>query len=136
MQTINNYMIRGIIPVLLAIFVLACSKDPGSGGTSTIYGKVLVRNFNSTFTDFREEYYAQDETVYIIYGNDRSYGDKIKTTYNGDFEFKYLRPGDYHLYCYSKDTTLQTNALIPVIRDVTITKNHQEVEVPLMVICK
>jgi len=122
--------------LVTVIVLLSCNKEPGTGGNSTIYGKVLVRNYNSTFTLLKEIYPGQDETVYLIYGDDRSYSDHIKSTYDGSWEFKYLRPGNYHVYCYSKDSSLQTNALIPIIRDVTIKKHHQEVEVPTMVIIK
>jgi hypothetical protein len=126
--------------LILSTFVLSigvsCKKDAGEGGNSTLYGKVYVKDYNSTFTLLEDEYYAPDEDVYIIYGNDRSYGDHIKTTYNGNYEFKYLRPGTYHIYAYSKDSSSQTNAVIPIIRDVEITGRKQEVEVPEIVILK
>ena len=128
-----------IIPLwvlLLTPIVFSCAKEPGTGGNSTIYGKVYVKNYNSTFTELKGEYYAQDEEVYLIYGDDRSYSEHINTTYNGSYEFKYLRPGTYHLYCYSKDSTLQSDAMVPVIRDVTIDNKHQQVQVPTMVIFK
>jgi hypothetical protein len=115
---------------LTAMFLLlaACSKDPGQGGSSSIYGKVWVRDYNTTYTMLMDEYYGQEIDVYIIYGEDKSYSDRTRTSYDGSFEFKYLRKGTYHIYAYSKDSTLQTLALIPVIKDVEITKNRQEVE--------
>jgi len=118
----------------LTVFLLSCEKDPGEGGKSTIYGKVYVKDYNSTFTILQEEYYGPDIWVYIIYGDDRDYSDRILTSYDGTYEFKYLRPGTYHVYAYSKDSTLQTNALLPVIRDVEVPKKKQEVEVEDIVI--
>lgn len=120
----------------LAVFLFSCSKEPGTGGNSSIFGKVLVKDYNATFTILNEEYYAQDIEVYLIYGDDKSYSEHVKTAYDGTYEFKYLRPGNYHVYCYSEDSTLQTLALIPIIRDVTLSKNKETVEVPQIVIFK
>jgi hypothetical protein len=136
LHLIKKHPVSLLLPVLMVLFILSCSKEPGQGGNSTLYGKVFVKDYNSTFTVLNEEYYGQDEEVYLIYGDDKSYSDHIKTSYDGSFEFKYLRPGDYHLYCYSKDSTLQTNALIPIIRDITITKKKQNVEVPQLILFK
>jgi hypothetical protein len=42
-----------------------------------------------------------DENVYIIYGNDQTfYSDDISTSYDGSFEFNYLRPGNYVVFMY------------------------------------
>ena len=133
---VKRYLVPVVLPLILALVLLSCSKEAGTGGNSSIYGKVFVKDYNSTYTQLNETYYGQDEDVYLIYGNDRSYSDHTKTSYNGSYEFKYLRPGDYHIYCYSEDSTLQSNAMIPIIRDVTIDKKKQEVEVPEIVIFK
>jgi hypothetical protein len=118
--------------VSFSLMMASCSKDPGEGGTSSISGKVFAKDYNSTFTVLQSEYYASDIWVYIIYGSDKDYGDRIKTSYDGTYEFKYLRPGTYHLYAYSKDSTMQTNAGVAVIRDVEISKNYKSVEAPLI----
>jgi hypothetical protein len=115
-------------------FLTSCKKEPGPGGKSTIYGKVLVKDYNSTCTELRETYYGPDIWVYLIYGDDRDYGDRIKTSYDGTWEFKYLRPGNYRVYAFSKDSTLQTNASVPVIREVSIPNKKQDIEVPDIVI--
>jgi hypothetical protein len=122
--------------ICLLIIVNSCSKDAGTGGTSGIIGKVYVKDYNGTFTVLQDEYYAQDEKVYIIYGDDKTYSDHANTNYDGTFEFKYLRKGTYHIYAYSSDSTLQTNAFVPVIKDVEVTKNGQEVESPEIIIFK
>jgi hypothetical protein len=124
-----------LIPVISILFI-ACSKEPGTGGISSIYGKVFVKDYNTAYTVLYEQYYGQDVDVYLIYGDDRSYSEHVSTAYDGSFEFKYLRPGDYHVFCYSEDSTLQTHALIPIIRDISITEKNQQVEVPEMVIFK
>jgi len=71
--------------------------------------------------------------VYIIYGNDRSYSQRERSNFDGVYEFKYLRPGNYTVYCYSKDSTLTVvSGIVPVIKKVTIDKNKQTVEVEEM----
>lgn len=120
--------------ILFLFLVSSCKKEAGEGGNSSIYGKVYVKDYNSTFTILQEEYYGPDNWVYIIYGDDRDYSDRIRTSYNGTYEFKYLRQGTYHIYVYSKDSSLQTNAAVAVVKDVTIDKKKQEVEVPDIVI--
>lgn len=135
MKIRDNIYFMPILTILI-LAMLSCSKEPGTGGNSTIYGKVYVKDYNSTFTILEDEYYGQDEDVFLIYGDDRSYSDHVRTSYDGSYEFKYLRPGDYHVYCYSSDSTLQSHALIPVIRDIAIDKKNQEIEVKTIEILK
>jgi len=120
--------------IMLPLILLSCEKEPGEGGKATLYGKVFVKEYNASFTVLQEEYYGPDIWVYIIYGDNRDYNDRIRTSYDGTWEFKYLRPGDYIVYTYSKDSTLQTNAPVPVIRKVTISSNKEETEVPEFII--
>ena len=119
---------------VLLLITLSCKKEAGIGGNSSLYGKVIVKDYNSTFTVLQEVYNAEERDVYIIYGDDKSYSDRTRTSYDGTYEFRYLRPGDYHIFVYSKDSTLQTNAMIPVIKDVSISKKHQDIEVPTMIV--
>jgi hypothetical protein len=120
-----------LICMLGVIFIIAsCSKDAGEGGNSTIFGKVYVKDYNATFTVLQDEYYGKEIDVYIIYGDDVSFGNRTRTNYDGTYEFKYMRPGTYHIYAYSKDSTLQTLSTLPVIKDVEVTKKKQTVEVP------
>ena len=115
--------------LITSIIALSCAKEAGEGGNSTIYGKITTYNYNAEFTNLRGVYPAADEDVYIIYGGDRSYSDHVKTSYEGIYEFKYLRPGDYTIYAYSKDSTLTlVSEMVAVIRKVTITDKKQTVE--------
>ena len=125
-----------LVAFLPAMFFSSCKKEAGEGGTSSIYGRIMVKDYNSTYTVLEEEYYGQDVDVYIIYGDDKTYSERIRTNYDGVFEFKYLRKGMYHVYAYSEDSTLQTNAMIPIIRDVEITKNNEEAETTDIIIFK
>ena len=123
-----------LISVGVSSLLSSCEKQPGSGGTSTIYGKVWVKDYNSAFTNLQEAYYGPDIWVYLVYGTDRDYSDRIRTSPDGTWEFKYLRTGNYKVYTYSKDSTLMTSAPIAVSREVEITGRKQEIEVPDLVI--
>jgi len=122
--------------VVLITLSFSCKKEAGEGGNSSIYGKVYVKDYNSNFTILQDEYYGQDVDVFIVYGDEQTYGDKTSTNYDGTFEFKYLRPGTYHVYAYSKDSTLQTLASIPIIKDVEISDKEEDVESPEIIIFK
>lgn len=130
----KSFIISMLLLLALPLMMTSCKKEPGPGGKSTIYGKVLVKDYNSTFTILNETYYGAGIWVYIIYGDDRDYGDRIQTNYDGTWEFKYLYPGTYHVYTYSKDSTLQTNSQIPVISEVVVPDKKQDIEVPDLVI--
>lgn len=124
---------KSAIPIFLLLVLslaeVSCSKEAGEGGNSTIYGKITTYNYNAEFTNLRGIYPSADEDVFIIYGNDRSYSQRVRTNYEGIYEFKYLRKGDYTIYAYSKDSTLTlVSGIIPVIRKVTIKDNKQTVE--------
>ena len=125
-----NKTSRVFLLIFLSVAFFSCSKEAGDGGNSTIYGKITAYNYNAEFTTLKGIYPAADEDVYLIYGEDRSYSERIRSNYNGIYEFKYLRPGDYTIYVYSKDSTLTlASEIYPVIKKVSITEKQQTVEV-------
>jgi len=118
-----------ITVIAMLLIVSSCKKGPGEGGNSTITGKIWVKDYNSDFTIFNGEYAGADEDVYIIYGDDVSYGDKVKSGPDGVFEFKYLRPGKYKVYVYSKDRTqVSVPNMVAVSATPEITKKKQTVD--------
>jgi hypothetical protein len=115
----------------------SCKKAPGAGGNSTITGTVWTEDWNSNFTQKNGEYNAVDEWVYIIYGDDKSYSDRIRTNYNGEYEFMYLRKGKYKIYTYSKDNTLQSpSGEMSIVKDVEIKGKKETVTVDRITIYK
>jgi hypothetical protein len=115
--------------ILLSTAAISCSKEAGDGGNSTIYGKIIAHNYNAEFTNLKGIYPAADEDVFIIYGNDYSYSERVRTSYEGIYEFKYLRKGEYTIYAYSKDSTLTLpSEMYAVIRKVKIDDNQQTVQ--------
>ena len=105
-----SFFLLGII----SLFMAACKKEAGEGGTSSIKGNVWAR-FHDKNAGYNviNSYKGTDIDVYIVYGDEVSYGDRIKTDYEGDFEFKYLRNGKYKVYVYSEDSAaiVATNPL-------------------------
>ena len=99
----QNYLLAALFFLLL---ITSCKKGSGDGGDSTIKGFVHVTRYNSSFTVAQGSYYNADEWVYIIYGDDVSYGDRTLTTPDGYFEFNYLRKGNYTVYVYSEDASV------------------------------
>jgi hypothetical protein len=98
----KNYLI--IFSVLCFLFV-SCEKGPGEGGRTSIVGKVWAEEWDDiSYTVHYDslDRWAADEDVFIIYGDDVSFGERIRTGPDGVFEFKYLREGDYTIYVYSE----------------------------------
>jgi hypothetical protein len=129
--------------MILFAAITSCKKQAGPGGTSSIRGEILVRQYDLSFSSFDEEYPGADEEVYIIYGDDISYSERIRASYDGAFQFPYLRPGSYEVYVYSEDSAAivgpPANPNAPrkaVLVDVEITKQHQDVDVGTIVILK
>jgi hypothetical protein len=113
--------------------MFSCKKGPGEGGTSSIHGYVSVLKLNAFLTDTLVIYGGYDEDVYIIYGDDVSYGDRIRSGPDGNFEFKYLREGNYKIYVYSDDTLAPgfidtvPNKYV-VMKSIEITQKKQNID--------
>jgi hypothetical protein len=101
-------MKKSFVALCCAIILLAaCKKDAGDGGNSSIKGHVNI-DYRITLENpntYTNTVNGGDRDVYIVYGEHISPDDRVWTNKDGDFEFKYLRPGKYTLYTYSQDTT-------------------------------
>ena len=117
-----------LLTLILLVFG-SCRKSPGPGGNSAITGKVIVNHYNPDFSLLKSTEPAIDEYVYIIYNEGSGYGTRVKTAYDGTFEFTNLTKGDYQIYVYSMDTTrTSSNGYIPVIKNISVTKKKQVVD--------
>ncbi len=139
----NTFLKNGmLISAFAAILFTSCKKEEGEGGTSSVTGRVYVKDYNSEFTSVHHEYYSMDEDVFIMYGDHQYYDDKTTTGYDGTFRFGNLRKGKYTIFIYSDDTTYYSNwspdnpETYPVIREFEITKNNQEITLDEIVIAK
>lgn len=121
----------------ITLTISACKKPAGEGGQASIKGRVYVRNYNTAFTVLNDQYYAQGEQVYIIYGDETAVGNNVRTSYDGSFEFPYLRKGNYKVYVLSKDSTSSAlSKTVEVLRNVTITKKKEVITLPTLTIIK
>lgn len=130
----KSSILRLTLLVIVGVLLFSCKKEPGPGGTSSIYGKVLVKDYNSTFTVLNEVYYGPGNWVYLIYGDDRNYSERVQTGIDGAYEFKYLRQGSYRVYALSKDSTLTTNAMIPVLKPIDVPSGTHDIDAGDLVI--
>ena len=107
---------------LLVLSLFSCSKEEGEGGRSSISGKVHMTDITG---GNQGEYDAPDYDVYIIYGDqDDIYDDDMKTNYDGSFEFKNLRSGNYRVYAYTVDAS-KTSGISPVFKSIEIGKDEE-----------
>lgn len=126
-----------IFSISLLLLFSNCKKEAGAGGTSSIKGKVYAKYYDKYFYVLTDSAYAPEVDVYIIYGNQSTFGDRTRTNYDGTYEFKYLQIGTYKIYAYSRDSTgffmHQVNKFAPpvaVIKTAEVTRRNQNVTVP------
>ena len=121
----------------LTFLLMACTKSPGLGGKATIKGKLTGRFYSDAeLTQLTGQSALGDENIYIIYGNDHTfYDDDISSSYDGSFEFKYLRPGKYVVFMYENCfpcASLQKEKLF----EVEITSKDQTVDLGEIILNK
>ena len=127
------------ISLFLAGFVLlamsSCKKIEGPGGSSTIQGSVYVINKNAAGAVI-SEYLAQEEDVYIVYGDgDISFDDDVKTSYDGTFKFTGLEEGNYTVFVY-EDCNSCASGKQALLYPVEITKKKSTVDLGTITIIK
>lgn len=67
-----------------------------------------------------------DERVYLIFGDESFYSESVRTDENGNYQFKDLNRGKYHVYAFSFDELNPNNETkIQVGVDVEITKKKE-----------
>ena len=125
-----------IVGFLSLVFLIgSCKKEEGQGGRATIKGKVYAEYWDKSFSTKQDSSYAPNVDVYIVYGNESTFGDDQKTSFDGTYEFKYLQKGNYKIYAYSRDSsgvaTGQLNTYSPnvaIVKSVEITERKQIAE--------
>ncbi len=109
-------------------FLQSCSKVEGPGGSSAISGKIHVKKYDVA-GNLINEYDAQNEDVFLIYGEEGTfYDDDVKTSYDGTFEFNYLQKGKYTVFVYEKCTTCASGKQ-PVFVDVELTDSKTTTDI-------
>jgi hypothetical protein len=126
---------RYIIPALCFAFTfISCKKNEGEGGYATIKGRVLAANAYSPAIGLGADDGAPKEDVYIIYGDETVAGDKVETSADGTFEFRYLTKGKYTIYSYSRDTSLaDPNGKVMISKPIEIDDRKEIQEIELII---
>lgn len=114
-----------VIGAALTALIISCSKEPGTGGHGRITGHVQILKYNGSGTDTIGEFPGADEYVYIVYGDHPGYDSRIKTDYNGDFQFDFLYPGDYKVYTYSYDPSM-LQEYTAIVQSVSLGKKEEK----------
>ena len=118
-----------IATLIISITLLVnCTKTAGTGGKATIKGSIDVTNIKNGV--IKDQYKAQEHNVYLIYGEGDLYSDNMKTSFNGEFEFKFLNKGKYQVFIYSECNSCPKgqDSLIRVPIEINKTKETIEME--------
>lgn len=121
-------MRKNLAILTLALMLTAsCTPDPGLGGMATVTGVVMVEDWNSTFTNINSVYPAMREDIFLVFGDEPTFGEDVETHFDGTYRFQYLYPGKYTLYAYSDRlaTPGNTNTREPVKLTFEITEKRQ-----------
>jgi len=94
---------------LICCMAISCEKSEGFGGTASISGTVTEHFYNDDYSLLIHERAAVDEEVFIVFGDDKALGNRVRTNQNGQFMFKYLFPGQYEVYIISGDPASELN---------------------------
>lgn len=123
-------LILCIIATICSAFFYSCKPDEGLGGKAEITGKILLQRYCKADASLIDEIPFVDQDVYLVFGSDPSYGDKVKTSYDGTFMFRYLQPGDYTLY-YFCDSILAGGELKNTVRTqkFSVSKGSENVNI-------
>ncbi len=102
--------------------------DDGAAVIGGVVKKIKYAK-GSVWPNMVKEYedFAHDHEVYLVYGNHGSYDERVRTRYDGRFEFRHLIPGDYLVFLYSEDVTGATEHVVLKF-EVTITEFDQVVD--------
>ena len=71
--------------------------------------------------------FAYEQEIYLTYGHHTFYDKRIRTQYDGSFEFSELIPGKYLVFLYSEDVTGETDR-VPLKFEVTISEMDEVVD--------
>ena len=125
--------LRIVLPLLISSISLSCKKEPGPGGLASIKGKVYAYDFTAGKTLLSEGYLG-DLRVYIATADDSIAFDDVRTSFDGSFEFPFLRKGSYRVWVFAESDTLTTNPTpdnqLYYMQTAEITEKKQDVILP------
>jgi hypothetical protein len=93
-----------VFALLLMFIAFSCEKSEGLGGTGSIAGTLTEQFYNDDYSLLIHEKAAVDEEVFIVFGEQKELGGRVRTNHLGQFRFKYLYPGNYQLFFVTEDS--------------------------------
>ncbi len=114
-----------VLSFIVALLTASCQKSEGLGGTGSIAGTVTEQFYNDDFSILIYEKPAVDEEIYIVYGDKKELGDRVRTNHLGQFMFKYLYPGSYHVYFISRDSSSVLNMDVEQLYEVELARGEE-----------
>lgn len=100
-------------------------------GHATIKGKVMVLNYKNESKwpnlILKNIHPAQEQDIYLTYGNAPFYTERIRTQDDGTFYFTNLIRGNYRIFLYSDDVTEVLDKVVVEFKD-TITTDNQIID--------
>jgi len=130
-------MLKLLLSLTTLIILYSCEKEAGIGGAGEIKGVVTVRLFDPEFKVLQASYPAANKSVYILYGDETTISDNTKTSYSGEFNFQYLREGNYKIFAYSESSLEDSpSESVTVEKEVTLSSNKDVIDIGDIVIYK
>lgn len=127
--------LKSVLPLLLSVILISCNKEPGPGGLASIKGRVYVYDLTAGL-DTVSKGYIGDMRVFIGSADESVQFDDTRTSYDGSYEFKFLRKGNYKLWVIAESDTFSVT-LPPLpdgqqyyMQDVEVKEKKEEVTVP------
>lgn len=120
------------LPLLLSILLISCSKEPGPGGLASVKGKVYAYDFTSG-KNLISEGYLGEVRVYIGAEGTAEHFDDVRTSYDGSYQFNFLRKGKYKVWVFAKsDTAILTSpeGQQYFLQEIEVKDKKEEVIVP------
>lgn len=117
-----------VLILFVAVTISACEKEVGTGGTSTIRGKVFGYDINSSGVVL-DSSYVGDVRVYLSYGDNTWADEDERTSYSGDYAFQGLQKGKYKVFVFTKCISCAFDQA-SIVQEVEITKNGETIVLP------
>lgn len=114
-----------VLSLLLSLFSLSCEKSEGLGGTGSISGTIMEQFYNDDYSLLIHEKAAVDEEVFIVFGNSKELGARVRTNNLGQFRFKYLYPGNYQVFFISEDSSSVLNMDTEKLYDLELDRGQE-----------
>jgi hypothetical protein len=110
--------------LVFTLLSFSCQKSEGLGGTGSILGTVTEQYYNDDFSLLIYEKPAVDEEIYIVFGDKKEVGNRVRTNHLGQFHFKYLYPGSYQVYFSSEDSLAEVKLNVEKLYEVALERGE------------